>query len=62
MNRSDDEWGEEQMMETVKGCDGLTAQDILERVFTAADQFVAGAKQHDDMTLVVMRVVQEPAG
>jgi sigma-B regulation protein RsbU (phosphoserine phosphatase) len=55
------EWGEEKMMETVKGCDGLAAQDILERVFTAADQFVAGAKQHDDMTLVVMRVVSEPA-
>jgi len=57
MNSDDEEWGEEQMMEVVKGCDGLAAQDILERVFTAADQFVAGAKQHDDMTLVVMRVV-----
>ena len=61
MNSVDEEWGEEQMMETVKGCDGLAAQDILERVFTAADQFVAGATQHDDMTLVVMRVVSQPA-
>ena len=61
MNTADEEWGEEQIMETVKGCAGLAAQDILRRVFTAADQFVAGAKQHDDMTLVVMRVVSEPA-
>jgi sigma-B regulation protein RsbU (phosphoserine phosphatase) len=61
MNSADEEWGEEQMMETVKGCDGLGAHDILERVFSAADQFVAGAKQNDDMTLVVMRVVSQPA-
>jgi serine phosphatase RsbU (regulator of sigma subunit) len=29
----------------------------MERVFVAADAFVGGAKQHDDMTLVVLRVV-----
>ncbi|HWX91748.1 MAG TPA: SpoIIE family protein phosphatase [Terriglobales bacterium] len=62
MNSADEEWGEEQMMETVKDCDAMAAQDILERVFTAADQFVAGAKQHDDMTLVVMRVVLAQLG
>jgi phosphoserine phosphatase RsbU/P len=57
MNGADEEWGEEQMMETIKGCGGLRAQEILECIFTAADRFVAGAKQHDDMTLVIMRVV-----
>jgi serine phosphatase RsbU (regulator of sigma subunit) len=29
----------------------------MQRVFTSVDNFVAGAKQHDDMTLVVLRVV-----
>jgi serine phosphatase RsbU (regulator of sigma subunit) len=35
------------------------AREVLDRVFTAADAFVAGAKQHDDMTLVVLRVVNK---
>ena len=58
MNSADEEWGEESMMKTVEGCDGLPAKEIMQRVFTAADAFVAGAKQHDDMTLVVLRVVE----
>jgi hypothetical protein len=41
---------------TVVGLLGLAAQEIMKRIFTAADTFVAGAKQHDDMTLVVLRV------
>jgi phosphoserine phosphatase RsbU/P len=28
---------------------------LIERIMTAADAFVAGAPQHDDMTLVVLR-------
>jgi sigma-B regulation protein RsbU (phosphoserine phosphatase) len=59
MNAADDEWGEDCLMRTIEGCNGLPAQEILERVFTAADAFVAGAKQHDDMTLVVLRVASE---
>ena len=31
------------------------AQEVLERILSAADAFVAEAKQHDDMTLVVLR-------
>ena len=54
MNAADEEWGEDQLKRTVEDCDGLSAQQILERVFEAADAFVAGAKQHDDMTLVIL--------
>lgn len=57
MNSADEEWGEECMMQVVQNCNGLPAQQILQCVFTAADAFAAGAEQHDDMTLVVMRVV-----
>jgi phosphoserine phosphatase RsbU/P len=59
MNVADDEWGEDHMMKTIEGCNGLPAQEIMQRVFTAADAFVSGAKQHDDMTLVVLRVLNE---
>jgi len=57
MNSIDEEWGEECMMKTVEACDGLPAQQVLERIFKDADTFVAGAKQHDDMTLVILRVL-----
>jgi len=55
MNAADEEWGEDNMMETVTRCDGLPAQEMLQRILAAADAFVAGAKQHDDMTLVILR-------
>jgi serine phosphatase RsbU (regulator of sigma subunit) len=32
---------------------------VLDEIFAAADTFVAGAKQHDDMTLVVLKVVNQ---
>ncbi len=54
MNNADEEWGEQQLMETVKSCVGLSPSEIIARIMQAADTFVAGAKQHDDMTLVVL--------
>jgi len=54
MNAADEEWGETQLIETVKQCGGLAPSEIIARVMQAADGFVAGAKQHDDMTLVVL--------
>jgi sigma-B regulation protein RsbU (phosphoserine phosphatase) len=57
MNPNEEEWGEESLIEAVKGCDGMTASDMLPRLVEAADRFAAGAKQHDDMTLLVMRVL-----
>jgi sigma-B regulation protein RsbU (phosphoserine phosphatase) len=60
MNAADEEWGEEQLIETVEQCDGLTPSEIIARIMEAADGFVAGAKQHDDMTLVVLSVNQSP--
>jgi serine phosphatase RsbU (regulator of sigma subunit) len=37
----------------------VCARDTLSRIMEAADRFVAGAKQHDDMTLSVLRVLPE---
>jgi sigma-B regulation protein RsbU (phosphoserine phosphatase) len=55
MNDADEEWGEQRLIETVKCCSGLSPSEIIPRIMQAADAFVAGAKQHDDMTLVVLR-------
>ena len=57
MNPSEEEWGEEKLIEAAKACDRLCAAEIINRLVSAADEFAAGAKQHDDMTLVIVRIV-----
>lgn len=56
MNSADEEWGEERFEEAVKACSHLSAHEILDQLVRDADAFAAGAKQHDDMTLVVIKV------
>jgi len=56
MNGSDEEWGEEKLIETLKCSANLKPPEMIARIMQSADAFVAGAKQHDDMTLVVLRV------
>jgi len=54
MNAVEDEWGEEQLIQTVKSCLGLPPAEIIACIMRTADTFVAGAKQNDDMTLIVL--------
>ncbi len=56
MNGRFEEWGEERMIEFAKTCYGFPALEGLRRILSAAQAFAAGASQHDDMTLVVLRV------
>ena len=56
MNGRDEEWGEERLIELAKTCHGLPAPEGLRRILTAAQAFASGVPQHDDMTLVVLRV------
>ncbi|MBV9405614.1 MAG: SpoIIE family protein phosphatase [Acidobacteriaceae bacterium] len=57
MNSSDEEWGEERMIDLAKTCDAVSALETMNRIMTAAQSFAAGAPQHDDMTVVVLRVL-----
>lgn len=57
MNPEDEEWGEENLIETAKAYDGLPAADMISRIVEAADRFANGAKQHDDMTLMIVRLM-----
>ena len=59
MNSADEEWGEERLIETAKNCEEMSAAEILARLVQGADEFAAGAPQHDDMTLIVVRVIAE---
>ena len=56
MNVRDEEWGEERLIELAKTCQGLPALEGMRRILAAAQAFAGGAPQHDDMTLVVVRV------
>jgi len=58
MNREDEEWGEARLIEAVGSLGTLPATEMIGRISDSADRFVAGAPQHDDMTVVVLRVVQ----
>jgi serine phosphatase RsbU (regulator of sigma subunit) len=56
MNASEDEWGEDRLIAEAQAHANLNAEGLLQRLFRAADAFAAGAPQHDDMTLVVLRL------
>lgn len=56
MNSADEEFGEERLMEAVQDCSGRAAADMIAALLERVDAFTAGAPQHDDMTLVVVRV------
>jgi sigma-B regulation protein RsbU (phosphoserine phosphatase) len=57
MNPEDEEWGEDAMIAAARDCAGVTARETLDRLMAGADAFARGAKQHDDMTLVIARVI-----
>jgi sigma-B regulation protein RsbU (phosphoserine phosphatase) len=57
MNNDDEEFDEPRLMEAVRSGEGLDPAGVIDRVMAACDAFAAGAPQHDDMTLVVARVV-----
>ena len=51
-----DFYGLDRLCETLRTSDGLTSQELLDRVFERVQSFQAGAEQHDDMTLMVLKV------
>jgi sigma-B regulation protein RsbU (phosphoserine phosphatase) len=57
MNAEDEEWGEESLIACAKTCCDLSAREALDHLMSAAVEFARGAPQHDDMTLMVIRVL-----
>jgi phosphoserine phosphatase RsbU/P len=56
MNLTDQEWGEQRLLETAQSCLSLPAEQVIDRIMNAADAFAADAPQYDDMTLVILKV------
>ena len=57
MNKDKLEFGEEQLYTVVNTVSGGSAQNILDEVFAAVQKFAGKEQQHDDMTLVVVKIV-----
>jgi sigma-B regulation protein RsbU (phosphoserine phosphatase) len=58
MNAAADEWGEERLMDAIRASRMLPTRVLIDRLMASADAFVSGAPQHDDMTLVIVRVIR----
>jgi sigma-B regulation protein RsbU (phosphoserine phosphatase) len=56
MDADGDQWGEERLAQAIAGSRGLSARELVDRIVGEADQFAGGTAQHDDMTLVALRV------
>jgi sigma-B regulation protein RsbU (phosphoserine phosphatase) len=56
LNVQDQEWGEERMVAAARTKLPENASTILRHIVTEADRFAATAPQHDDMTLLLMKL------
>jgi phosphoserine phosphatase RsbU/P len=61
MTHDDEEWGEDRMMLAAASAREGSADQVMETVFAQADKFTAGAPQHDDMTLLILKLDPLPA-
>ncbi|HSK70628.1 MAG TPA: SpoIIE family protein phosphatase [Pyrinomonadaceae bacterium] len=56
MNPNEEEWGEDAMLEEIKRVTEKPAEEILNYIVERADEFANGANQHDDMTMILIKV------
>ena len=56
MTHDDEEWGEERMIESALKVRDRPAEEVLNAIFADADKFTAGAPQHDDMTMLILKL------
>ena len=57
-NRLNVPFGYDEMVRTIGRLQGASAQEVCDRLIRAVDRHRAGAVQHDDMTVVVVRAVR----
>jgi sigma-B regulation protein RsbU (phosphoserine phosphatase) len=55
VNDADQEFGEPRLLEALKSSDAAGAQGTLKNLLSAVDAFVGHARQHDDLTCLLLR-------
>ena len=56
MNKTLEEFGEERLLKTVEKYSEASAEQIMNGIFREMKDFTGKAKQHDDMTIVVVKI------
>lgn len=56
MTGDDEEWGEERMILAAESMQHHTANEVLSSLFNAADRFTGSTPQHDDMTVLILKL------
>ncbi|MBI4429718.1 MAG: PP2C family protein-serine/threonine phosphatase [Ignavibacteriales bacterium] len=56
MNKAKEEFGEERLLKAVEKLADRTSKEILDGIFAEMKSFAGKAPQHDDMTIVVVKV------
>ena len=54
MNKNQELFGEERLLETMKGCSGLSPQELTQRVSSAIREYTLGESQSDDITMLTL--------
>jgi phosphoserine phosphatase RsbU/P len=62
VNRRDEEFGEARLVPAIQGAPPESAADTLRRVMALVNAFVGEARQHDDITCLVLRVIPQIDG
>ncbi len=57
MNSKEEEWGEDAMLVELKNVYEKPSAEILKYIVERADEFAGGARQHDDMTMIIVKVI-----
>jgi len=57
MNPQEEEWGESALLAELIKVRDRSPREILEHVVAEADRFANGARQHDDMTMIIVKAV-----
>ncbi len=55
VNVANEEFGEERLLELMRGSTGLTVVETLDRISEEIDRFAAGLPQGDDITLLILK-------
>jgi sigma-B regulation protein RsbU (phosphoserine phosphatase) len=56
-NKKNEEFGEERFLKSIKEYFEKSAELVLKNIFTEIRRFSKGATQHDDMSMVVVKVL-----
>jgi sigma-B regulation protein RsbU (phosphoserine phosphatase) len=57
MNVREEEYGEERLMNCISRHSDLSSREMVERITADVSKFAGSQPQHDDITIVVMRVL-----